>query len=410
MKRSVFFACLFSTSLYAGQLVQWQGSTGPNTPPDGNDFIQVACGRYHRVALRSNGKIECWGYMYYEGLCDVPDGNYIAIATSYGFSVAVRTNGSLVAWGNCIWDECMVPAGDDYIAVAVGNEHGVALKTDGSLVSWGSDFGGKLVSDTPAGNDFITVAAYDDYSMALKNDGTVVQWGGSCNPVFCWTDPNVPDLNDFVLIAAGQPQGAAIRENGELVVWCYDDYYLAPPTGKFLDVASGTDYILAVRDDGSLFASGRSNYGQCDVPEGTGFVAVAASRYLAVALSSDESAILDIQTEPRGLIGIDPEAGSHEYYLGEAVYVRTGRATNCPAVYDFERWSGDISDPCAASQYIILDGDKTITAHYLPSEKECGDECHPVQDGDLNGDCRINLTDWAIFADKYLDCTHPDCD
>jgi hypothetical protein len=57
-----------------------------------------------------------------------------------------------------------------------------------------------------------------------------------------------------------------------------------------------------------------------------------------------------------------------------------------------------------------MNGDRTVTAHYVADERRCGDECHPIQQGDLNEDCYINWDDFAIYAAKWLDCTHPDCD
>ncbi|MHC4618359.1 MAG: RCC1 domain-containing protein [Planctomycetota bacterium] len=405
MKRSILLVCLFSSSIYAGQLVQWQDSTGPNTPPDGNDFVEVACGDTHRLALRSNGKIEAWGANN-RGQCDVPDGNYVVISAGREFSLAIRNDGALVAWGDPVWNDVvtLVPDGNDYISIATGDDHAVALREDGSLIRWG--VGCHELYDIPTDSNFVGIAGQSDHYLALRNDGTVVQWG---KPSYC-EDPNVPDYSDFAFIAAGETHKLGIRSDGALLSWCNGGGTGEVPDGNYLDVAGGSRWTLAIRDDGSLEAWGSNSYGQCDVPGGTGFVAVAGYGQFALGLTSEETATLTIQTEPAGLVGVSPEAGRHEYYLGKIVHVRTGRATNCPAVYDFHHWSGDIPDPCEPSQLVNMDADKTITAHYVADEKVCGDECHPVQDGDINGDCRINLVDWAIFAGRYLDCTHPDCD
>ncbi|MHC4157433.1 MAG: hypothetical protein ACYST6_21335, partial [Planctomycetota bacterium] len=108
-----------------------------------------------------------------------------------------------------------------------------------------------------------------------------------------------------------------------------------------------------------------------------------------------------ILTEPIGLIGTEPSIGNHIYYLGKSVYVRAGRGTNCPAVFDFHHWSGDIPDPCAASQYIIMDSNKTISAHYSLDEAECGDECHPISElYDRNQDCYVNMVDFPTAIEQ----------
>lgn len=41
---------------------------------------------------------------------------------------------------------------------------------------------------------------------------------------------------------------------------------------------------------------------------------------------------------------------------------------------------------------------------------QCGDSNHLYPLGDLNRDCRVNLTDLAIIVSNWLSCTHPDCD
>ena len=73
------------------------------------------------------------------------------------------------------------------------------------------------------------------------------------------------------------------------------------------------------------------------------------------------------------------------------------------------QWTGDI-DPDFEMGHITMDKDKTITAHYTTLEKICGDLCHSIQEGDVNGDCYINMTDFMSFSKEWLSCTHPDCD
>lgn len=40
----------------------------------------------------------------------------------------------------------------------------------------------------------------------------------------------------------------------------------------------------------------------------------------------------------------------------------------------------------------------------------CGDENHPILEGDINRDCRINIDDLALLAVNWLVCTAPECD
>lgn len=43
----------------------------------------------------------------------------------------------------------------------------------------------------------------------------------------------------------------------------------------------------------------------------------------------------------------------------------------------------------------------------LSPEPRCGDLDHPIMDGDVNKDCRVNLEDLAMMADNWTKCNHP---
>ncbi len=72
---------------------------GQSNVPAGNNYVAVAAGYYHSLALKPDGSLEAWGRNW-EGECDVPTGtDYAAIAGGVEFSLAIKTDGSLAAWG-----------------------------------------------------------------------------------------------------------------------------------------------------------------------------------------------------------------------------------------------------------------------------------------------------------------------
>jgi len=119
---------------------------------------------------------------------------------------------------------------------------------------------------------------------------------------------------------------------------------------------------------------------------------------------------LTMNVEPND-IGIDtvtPLIGDHN--ATGLVNISAETYLDCPDVYLFDYWIGDVADVNSANTTVFMDSDKTITAVFVAT-RECGDECHPNDlFGDYNHDCIIDFTDFAAFADNWLVCTKPECD
>jgi alpha-tubulin suppressor-like RCC1 family protein len=79
-------------------MVGWgSNGSGQATPPDGNDFVAIAAGGEHSLALKADGSIVGWGNNW-AGQATPPDGNdFIAIAAGYDFSLAIRRAEPLAA-------------------------------------------------------------------------------------------------------------------------------------------------------------------------------------------------------------------------------------------------------------------------------------------------------------------------
>jgi len=121
---------------------------------------------------------------------------------------------------------------------------------------------------------------------------------------------------------------------------------------------------------------------------------------------------LTVNVEPND-IGIDtvtPDVGQHSYWENLLAIVDAEEFIKCPDIYHFDHWEGDVADPNSAETTVTMSADKVITAVFAAGERECGDDCHPILKGDLNGDCYINFEDFALYTDNWLSCTHPDCD
>jgi hypothetical protein len=123
-----------------------------------------------------------------------------------------------------------------------------------------------------------------------------------------------------------------------------------------------------------------------------------------------EPATLTIIVEPNdvGIDTITPSVGPHDYARGW-VSIKAERFINCPDVYTFDHWDDDVNEPNSPSTTVYMDENKSITAVFVDA-RQCGDECHPYPQGDVNKDCKVNFLDVAIVANTWLECTDPNCD
>jgi hypothetical protein len=294
---SVLVACACE-SAFAGSIVAWGDlSRGQGDVPAGNDFIAVAAGSQHSVAIRSDRSLLAWGSNEY-GQCNVSAGNdFVRISGAWRHTVALKSDGSIVAWGWNEYGQCSVPAGDGFVAIAASGSAGFAVRTDGSIVGWGSDPAGLGLLSVPAGNDFVDVETASGFGLALKSDGSLVAWGvnerGQCD---------VPAGTDFVDIACGWRHGVALRSDGSLVAWGYNEEGECdvPPGNNFVKIATGGHHSVALRRDGSLAGWGPDwPDGRSRAPAGKGFVDIAAYDGHSVALKAESAtAVLEQEIAP----------------------------------------------------------------------------------------------------------------
>jgi alpha-tubulin suppressor-like RCC1 family protein len=147
--------------------------------PTSGYFIGIAAGGDHCVAIAaeegaSQGTLTAWGRNTF-GQTNPPAGDdFIAVAAGYNHSLALRSDGSLVAWGrddgNPLGDFGQVsdtPTDNDFMAITSGRYHNVVMKTDYSLVAWGRD-NENQVTDTPVDTNFVTIAGGGYHTLALE--------------------------------------------------------------------------------------------------------------------------------------------------------------------------------------------------------------------------------------------------
>jgi probable HAF family extracellular repeat protein len=313
----------------------------------------------------------------------------------------------------CLWrDNQIIDLG------ALGGDYGLAcaISNSGLIVGNAKTAAGKYVATLFDPNGTGNNISLDpgplwshSNAYAVSDNGQFIV-GDATDPngrhAFLWQSGVMTDLGTFGEYAtawgvndSGQIVGhvrVGGRDRAFLLDWSINGFIfldeLMPPDSPF-------EYLQ--------IAWGISNNGQIT---GEGMLKSGVSRGFLMVPKFLQKHILTVKTEPNSISTVTPPVGQHEYYEGSNITIDARPSTDCPYVYYFQHWLGDVADANSARTTVLMDGNKTVTAIFAFGERVCGDLCHPILTGDLNADCYINFVDFAIYCKQWLACTHPDCD
>jgi len=184
------------------------------------DWLHVACGSDHALAVTASGQIYSWGLNSSGQLGDGSTtlsrtspgtivGNtydWIKVAAGGSTTAAIKNEGSLWCWGSntlgVLGDSStsnksspvsVAGGGFNWEKASVGSSggHCVATKTDGTLWTWGSNSLGQLGTGATSasrsspgtvdggGTNWKDCSAGSNHSVAVKVDGILWTWGGN---------------------------------------------------------------------------------------------------------------------------------------------------------------------------------------------------------------------------------------
>jgi alpha-tubulin suppressor-like RCC1 family protein len=256
-----------------GQLGDGGISTNRDTPAQigtDTDWVSIAAGLNHTIALKSDGTLWAWGDNGFGQLGDggistnrdtptqiETDTDWVSIEAVSQHTMALKSDGTLWAWGFNVFGQLGDNTTDvryspfqvhgendigyltNVVAVSAGLNHTLALKSDGSLWAWGFNGAGQLGDNTfissftpvPIGGDtdWVSIAAGERHSIALKSDGTLWAWGsnifgqlGDNTIPLSLTPVQIGGDTDWVSIAAGDNHTIALKSDGTLWAWGYN--------------------------------------------------------------------------------------------------------------------------------------------------------------------------------------------
>lgn len=259
--------------------------------------------------------------------------------------MAITDDGTLWGWGSDTYGELgngsqlytsVVPTkiGSNITEVSSGVDHTLAIKADGTLWAWGSNYYGQLgasqnlsQSQNPVqvGVGYSKVFASNTYSHAIKTDGSLWGWGSMYSNIsgnflskfttdYRLTPFKIGDNFTKVVAGGSQQYVLALKNDGSLWGWG-QDYYgqfgrgynifttVVQPTqinSNVLDIATSSHHTLIVKRDNTLWSYGYNFSGQLGndpyqyesrvpIKIGDGFLSVATGRSSSFAIKTDGS-------------------------------------------------------------------------------------------------------------------------
>ncbi len=256
----------------------------------------------------ANGQLGTDDFIPYDGLQTLVEGEWSMVSCGSAHTLLIKSDSTLWAMGKGgslglgDYDNRAVPVQvgteDDWVFVEAGVYTSFGIRKNGTLWAWGVGINGQLglgaqsesLVPTKVGlsETWIAVAAAQEFTIGLKNDGTILGWGLNTNgelgdgtkdqksaPVNVslssrWVaiDANIGGQS-LALDQEGYLWGTGYNHFGQLGlpedVYSVSEWTLLDSTNQYLAIASGKDHTLVIRNDKTLWATGRNDFGQLGI-------------------------------------------------------------------------------------------------------------------------------------------------
>ncbi len=235
-----------------------------------DDWALVGAGFNHTLAIKRDGSLWAWGNNANNQLGDKTDvsrnapiqvgtdRNWATVSGGENFSVAVKRDGTLWVWGQGAWGTYTSPrkvgSATNWASAVAGRNHVLALTWTGSLFVFGTGEYGQLGLGNTASqssplqlgvdSDWSEVAAGGECSFGVKKDGSLWTWG-----VQVGANPNYGP-NSF----GPDSRATSPKRVGR------DSDWSTISVAKSSSGWEGSNYVAAVKKDGTLWAWGGRGY------------------------------------------------------------------------------------------------------------------------------------------------------
>lgn len=228
------------------------------------NWIQIESGKFHSLALKSDGTLWAWGRNNFGQLGNnttedsyLPiqigsNNDWIFVECADNSSFAIKKDGTLWAWGNnnkgvlglgnnsLYKSPAKVPNFYDCIKVSSTNNHTFALKKDASLWAWGDDSKGQIPNfegdicyipiEAAPNKKWKDISCGAFHSILISYDGTLWAVGSNSH---CQLGVSLETKSDslieinsdtnWISVSAGDKHSLALKSNGKVWAWGAND-------------------------------------------------------------------------------------------------------------------------------------------------------------------------------------------
>ena len=301
-----------------------------NTPPDFN-YVQFSAGGDHSLAVGSDGNAYAWGDNTYGRLGDgtetdrhtpikvdkpantPPDFTYVQVSSGRYHSLALGSDGNAYAWGHNPYGElgdgtetdrhtpikvdkpANTPPDFTFVQISGGWQQSLALGSDGNAYGWGFNSYGELGDGTttertrpvkvskpvgaPTDFTYVQISEGCDHSLAVGSDGYTYAWGYNRYGQLGNTTTSGTNANP-VPVRVHDPNSPADESKGL----------------KAVQISGGWDHSLAVGSDGNAYGWGKNSYGQ--LSDGTTYLRSAPTLVVFNLVPVITNVVFDTRSSP----------------------------------------------------------------------------------------------------------------
>lgn len=225
-----------------------------------DDIVDIAGGREHSIALRSNSSVIVLG----DKVCaDIPESalsNVKSIAAGWYHSLALMYDGTVVGWGH----RAVVPQNiPRLVKIATGEFFSLGITEEGEMVIWG--YRAPILPEIMKTNVVMVSASKGDI-MILKGDGSIIV----CNiNGELYKDVPFNAHSNVKSISAGRNRFFVLKNNGSVVYWgkMLNNMLIEELKSDVVDISAGDDFLIVLKSDGRLVVMGDDWGGQLGVPK-----------------------------------------------------------------------------------------------------------------------------------------------